>query len=198
MKRKIFTFLVALFMLFTITSCEVYTHATTQDDIHVEAEADVVRSNISFDVILRYGTPYYRDGALLYYVYRDIYYYPFFYDNYWYVRAYRRPFIHFDHRPYFRPHKYDYRFSPGHYRGFDRPTHRPHIRPTNPNMGRPNGRPHGRPTNPNMGRPNGRPNNPNFGRPNGRPTNPNMGRPNGRPGPRPNMRPNNNRGRFGK
>lgn len=194
MKRKIFTFLVALFMLFTITSCEVYTHATTQDDIHVEAEADVVRSNISFDVILRYGTPYYRDGALLYYVYRDIYYYPFFYDNYWYVRAYRRPFIHFDHRPYFRPHKYDYRFSPGHYRGFDRPTHRPHIRPTNPNIGRPNGRP----TNPNMGRPNGRPNNPNFGRPNGRPTNPNMGRPNGRPGPRPNMRPNNNRGRFGK
>ena len=186
MKRKIFTFLVALFMLFTITSCEVYTHATTQDDIHVEAEADVVRSNISFDVILRYGTPYYRDGALLYYVYRDIYYYPFFYDNYWYVRAYRRPFIYFDHRPYFRPHKYDYRFSPGHYRGFDRPTHRPHIRPTNPNIGRPNGRPHVRPTNPN------------FGRPNGRPMNPNMGRPNGRSGSRPNMRPNNNRGRFGK
>ena len=174
MKRKIFTFLVALFMLFTITSCEVYTHATTQDDIHVEAEADVVRSNISFDVILRYGTPYYRDGALLYYVYRDIYYYPFFYDNYWYVRAYRRPFIHFDHRPYFRPHKYDYRFSPGHYRGFDRPIHRPY--------------------NPNIGRPHGRPTNPNFGRPNGRPTNPNMGRPNGRSG----SRPNNNRGRFGK
>ena len=170
MKRKIFTFLVALFMLFTITSCEVYTHATTQDDIHVEAEADVVRSNISFDVILRYGTPYYRDGVLLYYVYRDIYYYPFFYDNYWYVRAYRRPFIHFDHRPYFRPHKYDYRFSPGHYRGFDRPH--------NPNIGRPHGRPH----------------NSNIDRPPHRPNNPNMGRPNGRP----NMRPNNNRGRFGK
>lgn len=121
MKRKLLTFLVALFMMFTITSCDVYTYATTQDDIYVESDVDVVRSNVSFDVIIQYGTPYYRDDILLYYLYRDIYYYPFYYNNYWYVRAYRKPFTHFDHRPYFRPHRYDYRFSPGHYRGFDRP-----------------------------------------------------------------------------
>jgi len=121
MKRKLMTYLLALMMLFTISSCEVYSYATTQDDIYIENEVDVVRSNISFDVIIQYGIPYYRDGALLYYLYRDIYYYPFYYNNYWYVRAYRRPFTHFDHRPYFRPHRYDYRFSPGHYRGFDRP-----------------------------------------------------------------------------
>ena len=121
MKKRIFTILIGLMMLFTLNSCVVGTYATTQDDIYVETEVDVVRSNVSFDVIIQYGTPYYRDGVLLYYLYRDIYYYPFYYNNYWYVRAYRKPFTHFDHRPYFRPHKYDYRFSPGHYRGFDRP-----------------------------------------------------------------------------
>lgn len=121
MKRKLVTYILALMMLFTISSCEVYSYATTQDDIYVESEVDVVRSNVSFDVIIRYGTPYYRNGALLYYFYNNIYYYPFYYNNYWYVRAYRRPFIHLDRRPYFRPHRYDYRFSPGHYRGYDRP-----------------------------------------------------------------------------
>ena len=121
MKRKLMTYLLALMMLFTISSCEVYSYATTQDDIYVESEVDVVHSNVSFDVIIRYGTPYYRNGALLYYFYNDIYYYPFYYNNYWYVRAYRRPFIHLDRRPYFRPHRYDYRFSPGYYRGYGRP-----------------------------------------------------------------------------
>jgi len=108
-------------MIFSLSSCETYTYATTQDDIYTETEIDIVRSNVSFDVIMQYGTPYYRDGLLLYYIYRDIYYYPFYYNNYWYVRAYRRPFIHFDRPPYFRPHRYDYRFRPGHYRGFNRP-----------------------------------------------------------------------------
>ena len=107
--------------MFTITSCDVYTYATTQDDIYIEADADVVKSNVSFDIIIKYGTPYYYNGSLLYYLYHDIYYYPFYYNNYWYVRAYRRPFTHFNYHPYFRPHRYDYRFNPGHHRGFDRP-----------------------------------------------------------------------------
>ena len=134
MKQKLFIFLIGLMMLFSLSSCDTYTYATTQDDIYVEADVDVVRSNVSFDVIIQYGTPYYRDGVLLYYLYRDIYYYPFYYNNYWYVRAYRRPFTHFDHRPYFRPHRYDYRFSPGSYRGFDRPRDpNVHHRNLNPN-----------------------------------------------------------------
>lgn len=135
--KKLYIFLIGLMMMFSLSSCETYTYTTTQDDIYVEAEADVVRSNVSFDVIIQYGTPFYRDGVLLYYLYRDIYYYPFYYNNYWYVRAYRRPFTHFDTRPYFRPHKYDYRFSPGHYRGFDRPNRpMPNYR-HNPNIQRP-------------------------------------------------------------
>ena len=169
-------------MMFSLSSCETYTYATTQDDIYVEAEVDVVRSNVSFDVIIQYGTPYYRDGVLLYYLYRDIYYYPFYYNNYWYVRAYRRPFTHFDTRPYFRPHKYDYRFSPGHYRGFDRPD-----RPTpnyrhNPNMRRPDNRPiQARPDvrnrRPEQPRVNGnRPQRPPQTRPNTRPNQPRIDR----------------------
>ena len=172
MKRKLLTFLVCLMMIFSLNSCVVSGYATTQDDIYTETEVDVVRSNVSFDVIIQYGTPYYRDGALLYYLYRDIYYYPFYYNNYWYVRAYRRPFTHFDHRPYFRPHRYDYRFSPGAYRGFYRPINpSSHYRPATPNRGH-NGRynrPHGsrpdvmpNPSRPNNGRvtPPSRPNRP--------------------------------------
>ena len=180
--KKFYIFLIGLMMMFSLNSCETYTYATTQDDIYVEAEVDVVRSNVSFDVIIQYGTPYYRDGVLLYYLYRDIYYYPFYYNNYWYVRAYRRPFTHFDTRPYFRPHRYDYRFSPGHYRGFDRPNRpKPNYR-HNPNMRRPdvqskqprpdvgNHRPEqpringNRPQRPLQTRPNTRPNQPRIDR----------------------------------
>ena len=114
--KKIYIFLIGLMMLFSLTSCETYAYATTQDDIYVETEVDIVQSNVSFDVVLRYGRPYYRDGVLLYYIYNNLYYYPYYYGNYWYVRAYRRPFPHVNYRPYFRPHKYDYRFNPNHYR----------------------------------------------------------------------------------
>ena len=31
------------------------------------------------------------------------------------------PFNHLRYRPYFRPHRYDYRFVPGFHKGFDRP-----------------------------------------------------------------------------
>ena len=80
--KKLFIFLIGLMMMFSLNSCDTYTYATTQDDIYVETEVDVVRSNVSFDVIIQYGTPYYRDNVLLYYLYRDIYYYPFFFFSY--------------------------------------------------------------------------------------------------------------------
>jgi hypothetical protein len=141
--KKLFIFLIGLMIMFSLNSCDTYNYATTQDDIYVETEVDVVRSNVSFDVIIQYGTPYYRDNVLLYYLYRDIYYYPFYYNNYWYVRAYRRPFTHFDTRPYFRPHKYDYRFSPGHYKGFGRPDRHEYYYRHHRNMRRPDN--HARP-----------------------------------------------------
>jgi len=133
--KKIKILLLSLLMLVTFSSCEVYTTATTQDDIYTETSADIVRSNIDFNLVVRYGTPYYMNGELLYYLYNGLYYYPFYYNNYWYVRTYRRPFLHFDRRPYFRPHRHDYRFSPGHH-GFGRPKPYHHSRPMPPTMHR--------------------------------------------------------------
>lgn len=121
MKKLILILSIALC---SFTSCffPQESYVTTQDDIYVETSANIVRSsNIDFNIIIRYGTPYYYEGNILYYLYNGIYYYPFYYNNYWYVRAYNRPFTYIDRRPYFRPNRHDYRFSPGTYRGFDRP-----------------------------------------------------------------------------
>lgn len=155
--KKLFTFIIGLIMIFSFSSCEVYTHATTQDDIYVEAEADVVRSNVDFNIVIQYGTPYYYEGNLLYYLYDGLYYYPFYYNNYWYVRAYRHPFAHLHHRPYFRPHRYDYRFRPDRHPGFG---HNGHIngRPHHPGV-RPGNRPGNRPNGGMNPRPNKRPDN---------------------------------------
>lgn len=129
--KKIKILLLSLLMLVTFSSCEVYTTATTQDDIYTETSVDIVRSDVNFNIIVRYGTPYYMNGELLYYMYDGLYYYPFYYDNYWYVRVYRRPFVYLERRPYFRPHRYDYRFSPGNY-GFVRPRTYHYYRPSIP------------------------------------------------------------------
>lgn len=131
--KKFYVFIIGLMIMFSLSSCETYTYATTQDDIYIEnidEEVDIVHSNISFDIIFTYGTPYFRNGEILYYLYNGIYYYPFYYGGYWYVRAYRRPFVYLDYKPYFRPHKYDYRFKPGRYFGYDR-HHKPHMRHSN-------------------------------------------------------------------
>ena len=125
--KKLLMLIIGILMMVSLNSCGVYSYATTQDDIYVEAEADVVYTNVDFGVVIRYGTPYYYNGDLLYYIYNGLYYYPFYYDNYWYVRVYRRPFSHLYHRPYFRPRHYDMRFEPGRHPGFDNsPRPRPH------------------------------------------------------------------------
>jgi len=181
MKRKLLTLLIALMMICSLSSCEVYSYATTQDDIYVEAQADIVQSNVDFNIVIHYGTPYYYNGSILYYLYNNLYYYPFYYDNYWYVRAYRHPFNHLHYRPYFRPHRYDYRFRPGYHKGFGVPNNFRNIKPIH--RGDSYRRPHGsRPdvisNRPNNNRPN-RPNNQNGTRTN-RQTNNSVDKPNNR------------------
>lgn len=139
--KKIFVILVALFIMFLLSSCETYTYATTQDDIYVETTNDIVQSTVDFNIVVTHGIPYYYNGSLLYYLYNGLYYYPFYYDNYWYVRVYRRPFNHLRWRPYFRPHRYDHRFDRGY-----RPHHnwyRPHPNHHKPHGNRPDVRPNG-------------------------------------------------------
>lgn len=111
MKHKILVLIISLVMILTFTSCDVYTYATTQDDIYVEAEADIVNSDVSYNIIIKYGDPYYYNGRLLYYYYNNLYYYPFVYNDYLYLRTYRKPFRHLNYRPYFRPNRYDRRIE---------------------------------------------------------------------------------------
>ena len=105
--------LILSIILCSFSSCIFSTeeYATTQDDVYVETSVDVVRSTIDYNLVIRFGTPYYYNGSLLYYLYDGLYYYPYYYNNYWYFRTYRRPFNHLEYRPYFRPHRYDYRFD---------------------------------------------------------------------------------------
>ena len=111
--KKLAIFLIGLVMCFTLSSCSVLTYATTQDDMYIETNVDVVRSTVDYNIVIRYGTPYYYNGNILYYIYDNLYYYPYFYNDYWYFRVYRRPFVHTNYHPYFRPHRYDYRFDRG-------------------------------------------------------------------------------------
>lgn len=70
-------------------------------------DADIIRADVDYSIVITNGTPYYRNGSVLFYKYNDLYYYPYFYQNTWYVRAYAKPFKD----THFVPHPYDYRFS---------------------------------------------------------------------------------------
>ena len=138
--KKIFLFIVGLVMSFSLTSCVTAAYAQLDD----EADISVIVSN---------GTPYYNtDGLLMYYIYRDLYYYPYYYNNGWHFRHYARPLPPRHHRPvprdfyHHRPHQPSYHHTP-HPGG----THRPDINrgghahrhvPNNINRGgnRPSGR----------------------------------------------------------
>lgn len=111
--KTLYKILIGLVFVFTLNSCSISTYPTTQDDIYVTTETEVVHSDVDYNVVIRLGSPYYYNGHILYYLYNGLYYYPYFYDNYWYMRVYRRPFNHLYYHPYFRPHRYDYRFNHG-------------------------------------------------------------------------------------
>ena len=145
--KKIFlTLIILLTLTFCISSCETTTYVTS-DDTYIDDSQYEVRSNVGFDVIIRYGTPYYYRGNILYYSYNGLYYYPYWYNDYWYIKVYSKPINHFR----FRPNPYDYRFRPGIYRGYGRPHYRPNNhRPNNGHMNRP---PYNRPHNGHMNRP---------------------------------------------
>lgn len=148
--KKLYILLIGLMMCFSLNSCSFEAYPTTQDDIYVSAETDIVQSNIDYNIVIRYGRPYYYNGSLLYYIYDNLYYYPYYYNNYWYFRVYRKLFPYTNYRPYFRPHRYDYRFNRSYHnpRSWYRyePNHnRPNINRPN-NSSRPSTRPSSRPS----------------------------------------------------
>lgn len=86
--KKVIIFILGLMMCISMSSCVTTAYAQTDDEM------------VDVNVVVTYGTPYYNsDGLLLYYVFRDLYYYPYYYGNRWYFRHYSRPLPPRTYRP---------------------------------------------------------------------------------------------------
>ena len=104
--KKIISFILGLVMCISLTSCVSTAYAQADDDVDV-------------NVVVTYGTPYYNEsGLLLYYIFRDLYYYPYYYSNRWYFRHYTRPLPPMSYRPVPRDFYH----------------HRPHVTHHSPNV----------------------------------------------------------------
>ena len=111
MKNKILPLICLICLSLSLSSCE-----TAYASISSSSQCDdqeILNNNVNYNIIIRYGTPYYYDGYLYYYLYEGLYYYPVYYNNYWYFRTYRRPFRYgyFPDNRHWRPRP--------HMRGFD-------------------------------------------------------------------------------
>ena len=133
--KKIIGILVALMMCFTLSSCVTEVQAQS-DDIYYD-------DNIDVRLVITYGTPYYNaEGLILYYVYHNMYYYPYFYNDRYYFHRYHSPLPR--HRlGVYKPVPRDfYRHQPGYYSRPPRDrNHRPETRPRPDNRQRPDARP---------------------------------------------------------
>jgi len=103
MKKFLFGLVFGLGVIFSMSSC--VTPAYSQDVVITESDG-----NVDISYVIRYGTPYYFEGSLLYYLYDGWYYYPYYLNNRWYYYRYDRPFATYR----------GYRFRP-------QPGHRPHF-----------------------------------------------------------------------
>lgn len=102
--KKFLLLLSILFSTVCLSSCSVSSYAYTTDDYYVEDR------EISYNIVVTYGTPFYFNNVLSYYFYDGIYYYPYRYNCVEYLKPFRivrpRGFV-------FVPGRYhvpDYRF----------------------------------------------------------------------------------------
>ena len=112
MKKLLFTLILSVVMI-SIQSCTT-TYAAVYEPYDEEY---VISDNADVNIIITYGTPYYYEGKLWYYLYNGLYYYPFHYNGYWYFRPYGTLYswdwYHYNYR-HFTPNYRDYRFRPHH------------------------------------------------------------------------------------
>jgi hypothetical protein len=119
--KKILSILAALMICFSLSSCVTAAHAQIDD----------MYDSYDVNVVVTYGIPYYNaDGLVLYYLYRDIFYYPFFHNNRYYLRPYRKPLPPSGARGY-RPIPRDYHFGEPPHRGHGGAATPPPIKPNN-------------------------------------------------------------------
>lgn len=117
MKKTILFIVFAICAMLTFSSCVSPAYAQG-------VEITECDGNVDINVIVRYGTPYYYEGSILYYMYDGFYYYPRLIDNHWRYYRYARPLPpprHYHngyHSGRYNPHRSStYRNYPGHRNG---------------------------------------------------------------------------------
>ena len=118
MKKTILFIVFAICAMLTFSSCVSPAYAQG-------VEVTECDGNVDINVIVRYGTPYYYEGSLIYYLYDGFYYYPRLIDNHWRYYRYARPLPpprHHYHSGYYsgryNPHRSStYKNYPGHRNG---------------------------------------------------------------------------------
>ena len=115
--KKIISFILGLVMCISLTSC-----VTT-----ASAQIDDMYDDVDVNLIITYGTPIYNaEGLLTYYIYRDLYYYPYIHNNRYYFHRYTRPLP--------PPRHHRHHVTPPRIGGHVTP-HRPLHHTTRPNIG---------------------------------------------------------------
>ena len=112
--RNFLLLLSVLLSTVSLSSCSASTYAAySTDDYYVEGR------EISYNVVVTYGTPFYFNNVLSYYLYDGIYYYPYRYNSVEYLKPFRTvrprgfvfvpgryhvPDYRFRHHSYNKPH----------------------------------------------------------------------------------------------
>lgn len=128
--RKFLLLLSVLLSTVCLSSCSVSSYAYSTDDCYYMKDRD-----ITYNIVVRYGTPFYFNNVLSYYFYDGIYYYPYRYNFVEYLKPFRtvRP-----HGFVFVPGRYhipDYRFR---HHSYNRPHFHNSGRMINHRISRPN------------------------------------------------------------
>ena len=112
--RNFLLLLSVLLSTVVLSSCSVSTYAAYYtDDYYVEDR------DITYNIIVTYGTPFYFNNILSYYFYDGVYYYPYRYNSVEYLKPFRTvrprgfvfvpgryhvPDYRFRHHSYNKPH----------------------------------------------------------------------------------------------
>ena len=77
---KLFILAIITSICFSLTSCSTYTYAQP-----AAVEIEIEPTEVTYTTVITYGVPYYIDGIVSYYKYRDLFYYPYYWHNHWFI-----------------------------------------------------------------------------------------------------------------
>lgn len=152
--KKLLVCILSLIAALSLTSC--VTTVSAQDEMYSHSVTEYY-DDAEMEVVIRCGVPHIIDGLVMYYIYNDLYYYPYYYRDVLYWKIYRAPLSVYPRywRPvprgyWFRGERFHapHRFDRKHYDGFRGNHHGVH--PGN-HHGHHNGMGNGKPNHPSKG-----------------------------------------------